>query len=134
MSQRKVRILMAKFGEGSEEAMLRLSRSFSEAGYEVIYTSTQDPQAIAISAVQESADHIGITTLDGATLEEFRTLFAALQQHGIAHIPVTAGGIFAEEELPELERMGLVKFFHKGTTYQELISWARANVKPLESD
>jgi len=112
--------------------MFRLSRSFSEAGYEVIYTSTQNPRAIAISALQESADHIGITTLPGATLEHFQELITEMQQQGVAHIPLSAGGIFPEKDLDALQKMGIVKFFKEGTTYQELLTWSRAHIKPID--
>ncbi len=134
MSERKLRILMAKLGEGSEQSMFRLARSFSEAGYEVIYTSTQNPRAISISALQESADHIGITTLPGSRLEQFKELIREFQQQGVGHIPVSAGGIFPEEDLDALQELGIVKFFKEGTTYQELLTWSRKNIKPLDLD
>jgi len=38
LSERKIRILLGKLGEGHKEAQLALARNFSEAGFEVIYT------------------------------------------------------------------------------------------------
>ena len=63
MEERKIRILLGKFGEGHKEAVLALARNFSEVGFEVIFTELQEPDAIVRSAIQESVDHIGITTL-----------------------------------------------------------------------
>jgi len=77
MNQKKVRILMAKLGEGYEPAIMKLGVAFSEAGFEVIYTTIQDPKAIVTAAIQESADHIGITTLPGAQIEDFAKLYVA---------------------------------------------------------
>jgi methylmalonyl-CoA mutase C-terminal domain/subunit len=57
MSERKIRILLGKLGQGHKEAQLALARSFSEAGFEVIYTELQEPEAIIRSALQESVDH-----------------------------------------------------------------------------
>ncbi len=70
----RVRILMAKLGEGHEVAMKTLAEAFWNAGYEVIYTNIQKPEAIVASAIQESVDHIGITLLPGAKIEDLAEL------------------------------------------------------------
>ncbi len=122
---------MAKFGEGYESAVMRLARAFSEAGFEVIYTELQDPAAIVASAIQESVDHIGITTLPGANIESFRALFELLKQEDISSVRVTAGGFFEEADIPHLKELGVVEFFPKGTTYDELIDWASKHIQPV---
>ena len=132
MNARKVRILMAKLGDGYESAMMKLARAFSEAGYEVIYTEIQDPQAIVASAIQESVDHIGITTLPGANLDQFATIVELLAQQDASHILITAGGFLADEDIDRVKAMGVVKFFPKGTTYSELIEWSQENIKSSE--
>jgi len=132
MSNRRVRILMGKFGEGYESAMLHLARVFSEAGFEVIYTELQDPRAIVTSAIQESVDHIGITTLPGADIELFSGILALLKEMGAERVQVTAGGILPEEDIPRVKAMGVVEFFPRGTTYAELIDWSRKNIRPTD--
>ncbi len=132
MVDRRVRILMVKFGDGYQTAMMKLARAFSEAGFEVIYTELQDPQAIVNSAIQESVDHIGVTTLPGAEVQSFATLLELLKKEGAAHIRITAGGFLADESIPELKAIGVVEFFPKGTTYEELIEWALNNIRPTE--
>ncbi len=132
MADRKVRILMAKFGDGYQTAMMKLARAFSEAGFEVIYTELQDPQAIVNSAIQESVDHIGVTTLPGVDVQSFATLLELLKKEGADHIRITAGGFLADENIPKLKELGVVEFFPKGTTYDELIEWALENIKPTE--
>ncbi|SMC16777.1 methylmalonyl-CoA mutase, C-terminal domain [Desulfacinum hydrothermale DSM 13146] len=134
MSERKVRILMAKFGEGHQEALMRLAGAFSEAGFEVIYTESEDPRAIVNAALQESVDHIGVTTLPGASVEDFRTLFALLKENGAHSVAVTAGGYFDEAAVDQLKQLGLVTFFPKGTTYEELIDWARRNIRRADQE
>jgi methylmalonyl-CoA mutase C-terminal domain/subunit len=121
---------MAKLGDGYEAAMMKLARAFSEAGYEVIYTDTQQPEAIVASAVQESVDHIGITTLPGANIEHFRYIRELLAQEGASHIQITAGGYLSEEDIARIRAMGVVEFFPKGTTYAELIQWSQENIRP----
>jgi methylmalonyl-CoA mutase, C-terminal domain len=132
MSERRVRILMAKFGEGFESGVMKLARAFSEAGFEVIYTELQDPAAIVASAVQESVDHIGITTLPGADISNFNSIFQLLDQEEVPHIRVTAGGFLEDKDIPRLKELGVVEFFPKGTTYEELIEWASKHIKPVE--
>jgi len=123
---------MGKFGEGYESAMLHLARVFSEAGFEVIYTELQDPRAIVTSAIQESVDHIGITTLPGADIELFSGILALLKEMGAERVQVTAGGILPEEDIPRVKAMGVVEFFPRGTTYAELIDWSRKNIRPTD--
>lgn len=132
MSERRVRILMAKMGEGYESAVMKLARAFSEAGFEVIYTELQDPAAIVASAIQESVDHIGITTLPGADIHVFEAIFRRLQDEGIGQIGVTAGGFLEDEDIPRLKALGVAEFFPKGTTYEELIDWASKHIQPIE--
>ena len=129
MNQKKVRILMAKLGDGYEPAILKLGGAFSEAGFEVIYTTIQDPKAIVTAALQESADHIGITTLPGAQIEDFAKIFELLAKENLSHIQVTAGGFLKDEDIPRIKEMGVVEFFPKGTTYAELIKWSKLHIK-----
>lgn len=133
MSDRKVRILMAKLGEGYETAVMKLARAFSEAGFEVIYTELQDPNAIVVSAIQESVDHIGITTLPGAKVEYFSEILELLAKEDSSHIRITAGGFMQEDDILRLKSIGVVEFFPKGTTYEELIEWAKQNIKSTEA-
>lgn len=132
MSKKKIRILMAKFGEGYESALLKLARAFSEAGFEVIYTVIQAPQAIVTAAMQESVDHIGITTLPGTRVEDFAEIFELLAKENMSHVQVSAGGFMDEEDIARIKEMGVVEFFPLGTTYGELIEWSKRNIKPTE--
>jgi methylmalonyl-CoA mutase C-terminal domain/subunit len=132
MSERKVRILMAKLGEGYESSIMKLARAFSEAGYEVIYTELQDPRAIVASAIQESVDHIGVTTLPGAHLESFAAISQLLAEQDASHIRITAGGFISEEDVPRVKAMGVAEFFPKGTSYEDLIEWSKEHIKPSE--
>jgi methylmalonyl-CoA mutase, C-terminal domain len=133
MGERKVRILMARCGEGFETAMMSLARAFSEAGFEVIYTDLQEPEAIVASAIQESVDHIGVTTLPGADIQYFARLFELLTKEDAKEIHITAGGFLPEEDIRKIKDMGVVEFFPKGTTYEQLIRWARENIRSVDN-
>ena len=129
--EQTVRILMAKFGEGYEEAMVRLALAFREAGFEVIYTDTQKPEAIVQSAIQEAVDHIGITTLPGADLDNLKAVVELLRGADEHQIQVTAGGFLSYDDIPKIKEMGIAEFFPRGTTLEELIRWAQDHIKPV---
>jgi methylmalonyl-CoA mutase C-terminal domain/subunit len=131
MKRGKVRILLGKLGEGSRDALMNLAKAFSEAGYEVIYTELQEPESIVRSALQESVDHIGITTLPGADIEALRTIRGRLDEEGGDRIGVSAGGYMEEKDIPRVQKSGVAAFFPAGTTFDALIRWARENLKPV---
>lgn len=126
----RTRILMAKLGEGYEAAMRSLAEAFWNAGYEVIYTYIQKPEAIVASAIQESVDHIGITLLPGADIEDLGRVLQLLKKEHSSHIRVSAGGYLELNKINEVQEMGVVEFFPRGTSIPELIQWARDNITP----
>jgi methylmalonyl-CoA mutase C-terminal domain/subunit len=132
MTKRKIRILLGKLGEGHHEALLNLAKRLGEAGFEVIYTELQDPAAIVRSALQESVDHIGITTLPGADIQAFEEMGKLLKSEGADHITITAGGILEEKDISRVKRMGIMEFFSKGTSFDELIEWSKKNITPKQ--
>jgi len=127
-----VRILMAKLGDGYEVAMKTLAETFWNAGFEVIYTNIQKPEAIVASAIQESVHHIGITLLPGAKIEDLGRVIELLKEENSSHIRVSAGGYLELNKIPEVQEMGVFEFFPRGTSVSELIKWARDNIKPTE--
>ena len=129
MVERKVRILLGRFGEGHKEALQSLARNFSEAGFEVIYTELQEPEAIVTSALQESADHIGITTSPGADIQAFAEIKRLLVKENADHITITAGGFLHKSKIALLKDMGVMEFFPKGTPFDDLVQWAKKNIK-----
>ena len=129
MYVRKGRILLGKLGEGHKEAMLNLAKNLSEAGFEVIYTELQHPESIVNSALQESVDHIGITTLPGADIQAFQEIIRLLKLQKADHISVTAGGFLDDDDIPRIREMGVMEFFPKGTTFEEIVDWSQKNIK-----
>ena len=129
MKERKIRILLGKFGEGHKEAVLSLARNFSEVGFEVIFTELQEPSAIVRAAIQESVDHIGITTLPGTDIQAFAEIKRLLKKENSEYITITAGGMLDEKEISLIQKMGVMKFFPKGTSFEELIEWSKENIR-----
>jgi methylmalonyl-CoA mutase C-terminal domain/subunit len=129
MSERKVRILLAKLGEGHKETSQSLAHNFSEAGFEVIYTELQQPESIVSAAVQESVDHIGVTLLPGADIQAFAEIKRLLIKENSDHITITAGGFLDKSEIALLKDMGVMEFFPKGTPFDDLIAWSKTHIR-----
>lgn len=123
MITKRLRILIARFGDGYENAMHKLAESCCLAGFQVVYTEVQDPAAIVACALQESVDHIGITTLPGARIESFAELFELLAREDLTHVRVTAGGFLAEEDVAKIKAMGVVEFYPRGAIYKKIEQW-----------
>jgi len=129
MTQGRIRILMARLGEGYEDAIGRLCVAFRDAGYEVIYVESRRPEAIVAAALQEAVDHIGITTLPGTRGEDIARIMTLLKKEDLAFVRVTVGGFMDEADIEKIKEAGVAAFFPKGTTASELISWAKDHIR-----
>ena len=93
---------------------------------DVIYTGIrQTPEMIAEAALQEDVDAIGISILSGAHLELFPRIFAALRERGIDDVPVWAGGIIPESDVPALKALGVREVFRPGSPLAATIELVR---------
>lgn len=130
MVSRRGRILLGVLGEGHKEALLKLAKGLSEAGFEIIYTDLKDPRAIAAAAVQESADHVGLTVLEGAGCDEAMRLPSLLREAGCEGVGVSVGGFLSGEDAGRLKAAGFMEVFPLGTTFEDLVEWSRRMIAP----
>jgi methylmalonyl-CoA mutase C-terminal domain/subunit len=131
MTNIMVRILLAKLGDGYDQAQLQLGKALLGAGFEVIYTNTQDPDSIVASALQESVDHVGITILPGADIWDIKRIMEQLSTADAPDIQVAAGGFLDEKDIPMVKDFGVAEFFPKGTTFDQLVKWAKEHITPV---
>ena len=120
-----LRIVVAKPGlDGHDRGIKVVARALRDAGHEVIYTGLQQtPEQIVAAALAEDADMIGLSVLSGAHLTHFRKVMSLLEQNDAGDIVVFGGGIVPEEDLPELERLGVARIFTPGTPTSEITGW-----------
>jgi methylmalonyl-CoA mutase C-terminal domain/subunit len=96
---------------------------------EVVYTGLhQTPEQIVETVVQEDADAVGLSVLSGAHMTLFARLAELMRERGIDDVVVFGGGIIPDEDIPELERMGVEKIFTPGATTEEIVAWVREHV------
>ena len=124
------RVVVAKPGlDGHDRGAKIVARALRDAGFEVIYTGLhQTPEQIVETAIQEDADAVGLSVLSGAHMTLFRRVVELLRERGAEDIVVFGGGIIPDEDIPELERLGVARIFTPGATTTEIVDWVREHV------
>jgi len=130
--ERKVRVLIAKPGlDGHDRGAKIVARALRDAGVEVIYTGLhQSPEMIVETAMQEDVDGVGLSVLSGAHLTLFPSVIDGLKEKGLEDIIVFGGGIIPEDDIPELEKIGVKTIFLPGTQMKDIVSWVNDNIIP----
>lgn len=131
MAEKKHRILIAKPGlDGHDRGAKCIARALRDAGFEVVYTGIRrSPEEIAVAAVQEDVDAIGLSSLSGAHLQLFPKVLESLEKHEAADIPVLGGGIVPDEDIQTLKEKGIQGVFTPGTPMEEIINSFRGLCK-----
>ncbi|MEO5826492.1 MAG: cobalamin B12-binding domain-containing protein [Gemmatimonadales bacterium] len=131
---RPVRVLVAKPGlDGHDRGAKVVAAALRDAGMEVIYTGLhQTPEMIAMAAVQEDVDVVGLSILSGAHMTLFPRVRALLVKMDRPDILLTGGGIIPAEDIESLMTLGVGRLFGPGTPTADLIAyindWARTNL------
>jgi methylmalonyl-CoA mutase C-terminal domain/subunit len=125
-----IRVIVAKPGlDGHDRGAKVVARALRDAGIEVIYTGLhQTPENIVRTAIQEDADVIGLSVLSGAHLTLFADVLSQLAAHNASDIVVFGGGIIPEDDIVELEQMGVAKIFTPGATTASIVDWVVGRV------
>src|SRR5882762_2946332 len=110
---RPIRVLVAKVGlDGHDRGARIIATAMRDAGMEVIYTGLrQTPEMVVNTALQEDVDAIGISILSGAHMTVFPKLLQLMKEKGMTDVLLTGGGIIPDEDMAELNKMGVGKLF-----------------------
>lgn len=124
----KIRVIVAKAGlDGHDRGAKVVARALRDGGVEVIYTGLhQTPEQIVAAALQEDVDAIGLSILSGAHMTLFSRVLELLREQNAADITVFGGGIIPEDDIAELQAMGVAKIFTPGAPTQEIVDWVRS--------
>jgi methylmalonyl-CoA mutase C-terminal domain/subunit len=130
VAAKKIRVLVAKPGlDGHDRGAKVICRALRDAGMEVIYTGLRrTPEEIVSAAIQEDADVIGLSILSGAHPILFPRIIKLLKDQGAAEIPVIAGGIIPEKDVPRMKKIGIREIFLPGTSTQDIVRWVQEHV------
>ena len=124
MSTKKIRVLVAKPGlDGHDRGAKVVARALRDAGMEVIYTGIrQTPEMIVSSALQEDVDVVGLSCLSGAHLELFSQVIRGLREKRMNDVVVIAGGIIPDDDILELQKLGVKAVFGPGTPTSDIVA------------
>ena len=125
-----IRVLVAKPGlDGHDRGAKVIVRALRDAGMEVIYTGIrQTPEMIVAAALQEDVDVIGLSILSGAHLAIFPKIMELLKAQGMDDVIVLAGGIIPDEDIPQVQAMGVQGVFGPGTPLSKIVEFIREQV------
>lgn len=130
-----IRVLVAKPGlDGHDRGAKVVARALRDAGIEVIYTGLhQTPAQVVDAAVQEDVDFIGLSILSGAHLTLFADVMELLRARKAGDIIVFGGGIIPEDDITELEALGVAKIFTPGATTASIVEWVEDHSRTFTS-
>jgi len=130
MVDERIRVVIAKPGlDGHDRGAKIVARALRDAGMEVVYTGLhQTPEQIVETVLQEDADAVGLSVLSGAHMTLFARLHELMRERGLDDVVVFGGGIIPDEDIPELERIGVAHIFTPGATTTEIVDWVREHV------
>lgn len=106
-----------------------IARALRDAGFEVIYSGLhQTPAQIAETAVQEDVDGVGLSSLSGAHMTLFPQVVEELAARDASDVVVFGGGVIPDQDIAELQEVGIRTIFTPGTGLDEISTWVDANV------
>jgi methylmalonyl-CoA mutase C-terminal domain/subunit len=128
--QRTIRCLVAKVGlDGHDRGAHVISRTFRDAGFEVIYSGLhRAPEEIVQAAVQEDVDVLGISILSGAHDTLVPEIIDGLKEYdAFDDTLILVGGIIPDEDEVELKELGVAEVFGPGASMEEMVAFVREN-------
>ena len=125
---RPLRILIAKVGlDGHDRGAKVIATSLRDEGMEVIYTGLrQTPEMVVAAALQEDVDAIGVSILSGAHMTVFPKIIELMRKNKLDDVLLTGGGIIPENDMKQLEALGVGKLFAPGTVSKEIADYIRS--------
>ena len=122
---------MCKLGlDGHDRGALVICRAFRDAGMEVIYSGLFcTPERIANMTIDEDADVVAMSLLNGAHLTLFPKVARLIKEKGGDDILVVGGGIIPESDRKELEKQGVTGNFGRVPRFRVIITHIMENIK-----
>ncbi|HET9277269.1 MAG TPA: cobalamin B12-binding domain-containing protein [Flavitalea sp.] len=123
--KRPIRVLVAKVGlDGHDRGAKVIATALRDSGMEVIYTGLrQTPEMVVNAALQEDVDAIGISILSGAHMTVFPKVIELMREKRLTDVLLTGGGIIPDDDMQQLNKMGVGKLFAPGTPTTEIAGY-----------
>ena len=121
--ERKIRVLIGKPGlDGHDRGAKVVAYALRDAGCEVVFPGIrQSPQNLAVTAIEEGVDVIGLSILSGAHMPLTRKLLDELDKRGAGEMIVLLGGVIPNEDIPTLKEWGVTEVFTSGASVDQIL-------------
>jgi len=127
---RKIRVLLSvSVLDGHDRGLKFIAKKVAEAGMEVIYIAHENVEEIAMTAVQEYVDVIGVSSSTGGHLVLFSDLLELLRKQKMNHILVIAGGVIPSADIPRLREIGVGEIFGPGTHGDKVVDFIAQGIQ-----
>jgi len=122
-----IRIMLAKIGlDGPDRVVKVVARALRDAGMDVIYTGLHPTaEEVALAAVQEDVDVLGISLLSGAHMTIFPKVLRVLEEQDSKGIILMGGGVIPDDDVAQLREMGVSEILLQDTPPEAIISRVR---------
>lgn len=118
-----IRVMLAKIGlDGHDRGVKIVARALRDAGMDVIYTGLhRTAEEVALSAIQEDVDVLGVSLLSGAHMTIFPKVMRTLDEHEATGIVVVGGGVMPDEDVAALKEIGVKEILLQDTPPQAIV-------------
>jgi methylmalonyl-CoA mutase C-terminal domain/subunit len=124
MAKAAKRILIAKVGMDAHwRGAVIVARALRDAGFEVVLGRNLSPAAVVNTAIQESVDFIGISSLSGNHLVTVPQVMDLLRQQQAEDIKVVVGGIVPAADAGKLLDCGVLGVFGPGQNTKTIVQF-----------
>ena len=126
-SEAPIRIMLAKIGlDGHDRGVKVVARALRDSGMDVIYTGLhRTAEEVALAAVQEDVDVLGISLLSGAHMTIFPKVIRVLDEQDAKGIILMGGGVIPDDDVAALREMGVSEVLLQDTPPEAIISRVR---------
>jgi methylmalonyl-CoA mutase C-terminal domain/subunit len=122
--KKSLRIVIARLGMDAHwRGSIVVAHALRDAGMEVIYIGNQLPKSIVQSAIQESADVIGLSSLSGNHMVLAPEVVGHLRSEGIEETNVVLGGAIPPDDVVILKQAGIKEVFGPGTPLTKIVKF-----------
>jgi len=125
--QTPIRVMLAKVGlDGHDRGVKVVARALRDAGMDVIYTGLhRTAEEVAMAAVQEDVDVLGVSLLSGAHMTIFPKIIRVLDEQDSKGIILMGGGVIPDEDVAALREMGVSEVLLQDTTPEAIVDRVR---------
>jgi methylmalonyl-CoA mutase C-terminal domain/subunit len=127
MGDDRIRVLVSKIGlDGHDRGAKVVARTLRDAGMDVVYTGLhRTPEEVVAAAVQEDVDILGVSILSGAHMTLVPKVMQLMNAADAGDILVVVGGVFPDEDVDALKRLGVAEVVGQDTPPESIVSIMR---------